>query len=123
LNINFLFKWGILLLNLQMILRVGKTTLYFKLFSMNQRTLNSKATQPLKLYFENSNSQMEIHIRDLENDSTQLPPKLSPCWGECDALSLPPPCHVLDLHSTPFLAKSSTCLQPQKSIFISFLKN
>jgi hypothetical protein len=66
---------------------------------------------------------MEIHIRDLENDSTQLPPKLSPClfgWVWCTLLA---PCHVLELHSTPFLAKSSTCLQPKKSIFISFLKN
>jgi hypothetical protein len=64
-----------------MILRGGKTTLYFKLSSMNQRTLNSRATRPLRLNFENSKSEMEIHIRDLKNDSTQLPLKLSPCFG------------------------------------------
>jgi hypothetical protein len=64
-----------------MILRVGKTILYFKLSSMNQRTLNSRVTRPLRLSFENSKSEMEIHIRDLENDSTQLLPKLSPCFG------------------------------------------
>jgi hypothetical protein len=59
---------------------------------------------------------MEIHIRDLENDSTQLLPKLSPCfgWVWCTLLA---PFHVLDLHSTPFLAKSSTCLQPKKKHF------